>query len=1573
MGKNVEDITGVFDGEQFLVLKVLLGEKWAKKFKEVWDRMPLYPYTYGWHRRPFRSTGKGEAYLHQGLGKLYEMIELMISKFSYDHYFSGSNSQPFINNQLIADLIALEIDEGNEKIIKNLDDIAHAETNTGILTGQMIKGMLKSHNPKMHKWVSGLMQSAQLQEGLRQTIAKTMDEGSKEGFLFMLKLLLDQEMIRFSSVVRALNVWMSLYIPPENLVIVRKCLEAGYKALTDEGYLEEILKSEDTQMIYMGLWAAAFKDINQAEEKVKEFLVSKVKYKKLIALYFISQIQLPYKQHRLAMPLLDDEDFEVKYWAIYNLFSMRHSGCYGSEGLFNRLKDLLNHLPKKGMLFKESIFPWQEARLDQEFVIEKMMKVLQDERLQNKELADKHLEEMLDYIDKMSINIRENFISSFLQKPSTEKQKVTLIKLLGDKSKMVRMQAEKVAHGLELSDKDYQILEGFLKYKTEDLRKSVIDLLMKQDPENLLETLKRLAEDKDENKHLALADMAAAAQKEERFKEIAAACKKIALSVADTSKRTKKLSENIKSKEQEAYTPENGFGLCDPKKEIKFGEIKCDEDFCCEDILCSSVEDMGKILASFGKLVDKYKDFEYEVESDDYGTFKTVLGSHTWITPIRSPKKGEATIEDYPLADVWKEEGKRLSLTAENIFELLFYYRCLYRAKSYDEPILSFFKVDIQDFNEMLGSVKCMEHVYDILNVLFKEFEKEKRFWIALNMSRVLYSRKPLDELYIKKELIYSDGSIIPQRHLFSAISPVVFCHQVMRESISDDKDFARFIKMEYAYYQAVEYKKPVSLSLEDFERAFELGLIDENELYLEMCMRDSSRENLRKITSRENWEESLNLRKLKEVALKAAERIVMIEAKRGDRATPVSHLAASIQRCEGVNCFVSLILGLEKESFIREDRYITENSTKKEILSHLLKCCYPKDGEDENTLKEVLKDIKVSKKQLIDAAMYMPWWLRSLEKYLELEGLTMAGWYFHAHINESFSEEKEAMVARFSPIEAEEFENGAFDVDWFREAYKMLGEDNFKLVYDSAKYIAAGALHKRSQLFADAALGRLSRKEAEEIITSRRNKDYVLCYGLIPLSNGKEEILHRYEFLHRFRKESSQFGAQRRASEQLSADIALYNLARNAGFSDVNRFTWYMETEKMKTIRSYLEPKNLQDVTVSLLIDEGGEAKIQVIKDGKALKSIPANLKKEDYIKTLQKTKNSLKEQYIRAKASLERAMEMEEAFTKEELTNLSINPVIEPLLRNLVFISSDKDENKNEDKNGYFRCGTLVGCFNNEFALKEDEKLIIAHPVHLYKKGIWSAYQKDIFDRSIMQPFKQVFRELYRPNGDELKDGKISYRYYGHQIQPMKAMALLKTRGWVLDDYDGFQKVYYKQNIAALLSVRADWFSPADIEPPTIQYVLFIDRKTGSILSFEDIPECIFSEVMRDIDLVVSVAHVGGVDIEASLSTIEMRKAVISEMLRLLKLTNVTLKDAHAFIKGKYGEYTVHLGSGIVHKMLAGAIHILAIHSGHRGKIFLPFMDEDPRTAEIISKIVLLAEDKKIKDPTILEQVTR
>jgi hypothetical protein len=47
------------------------------------------------------------------------------------------------------------------------------------------------------------------------------------------------------------------------------------------------------------------------------------------------------------------------------------------------------------------------------------------------------------------------------------------------------------------------------------------------------------------------------------------------------------------------------------------------------------------------------------------------------------------------------------------------------------------------------------------------------------------------------------------------------------------------------------------------------------------------------------------------------------------------------------------------------------------------------------------------------------------------------------------------------------------------------------------------------------------------------------------------------------------------------------------------------------------------------------------------------------------------------------------------------------------------------------------------------------------------------------------------------------------------------------------------------------------------------------------------------------------------------------------------------------------------------------VAVPAQHRGRLFLPFADDDPRTAEVISKTILLARDAEIQDPTILEQL--
>ena len=59
------------------------------------------------------------------------------------------------------------------------------------------------------------------------------------------------------------------------------------------------------------------------------------------------------------------------------------------------------------------------------------------------------------------------------------------------------------------------------------------------------------------------------------------------------------------------------------------------------------------------------------------------------------------------------------------------------------------------------------------------------------------------------------------------------------------------------------------------------------------------------------------------------------------------------------------------------------------------------------------------------------------------------------------------------------------------------------------------------------------------------------------------------------------------------------------------------------------------------------------------------------------------------------------------------------------------------------------------------------------------------------------------------------------------------------------------------------------------------------------------------------------------------------------------------------------------MVHQKAAGNIHIIPVWSGNRGKVYLPFLDEDPLTVQIVSKILMLSEDTKIKDPEILSQI--
>jgi hypothetical protein len=338
------------------------------------------------------------------------------------------------------------------------------------------------------------------------------------------------------------------------------------------------------------------------------------------------------------------------------------------------------------------------------------------------------------------------------------------------------------------------------------------------------------------------------------------------------------------------------------------------------------------------------------------------------------------------------------------------------------------------------------------------------------------------------------------------------------------------------------------------------------------------------------------------------------------------------------------------------------------------------------------------------------------------------------------------------------------------------------------------------------------------------------------------------------------------------------------------------MEMEKLDAIQNYFKPRAVDGTSLFLEMDDSGLAELVADKGGKRLKSVPASIKKDDYVKEITEVRASLKAQFSRARASLEKAMENRDAFSFAESIELLRHPVISPLIKKLVFQSGEALG---------FLCGAgLRSADGAQTALDSDCALTIAHCHDLFTLGKWHDYQRYAFDNSLVQPFKQIFRELYTVNEDEKSEKTVSRRYAEHQIQPKKTVALLKGRGWTVDYESGLQKVYYRENVIASMYALADWFSPADIEAPALETVRFFERKTGKPLEFDVVNPVLFSEVMRDIDLVVSVAHVGGVDPMASHSTVELRTVIVAETVRLMKLDNVTISGHHAKITGTRGE---------------------------------------------------------------------
>ena len=1516
--------------------------------------------------------------------------------------------------------LALELRRGNEEICAMVWEAMAGENTEVLLSSAIIRAVVISGREELVDQLLKLLLAARLQEGLRQQILENADAGSVQTLTRILKLCIDEDLFRYSSVIRAFDTWTGLGYGDADGRAVKKCAVLAYDCLTDAEERKRYLESSNSLEAYFALWGMGCMEVADTDRMVRHLLDDGEKYRRILGWLFVSRTDSSrYKMH-LAGEYLNERDEELLAWitgclsvtsSVFNTWSYRKEPFTPEKNpdfpeekekrrrLFQALKETAAFIGNKNRTFTGNPFAFTSVTLENTPVISCMMSLAGyggDEEM-TEELAGLRI--------WMNVQQRQAFYQNLLQPQKKAAHRALLREALQDRSVQVKERAVQRLSDCRLTGEDLEALADSLRSKSSGLRKAVLSVLEKQEPRTLTAVIGKMLSGGEEYQIQAAVELLLGFT--ETHPELVQAQTEAVerLKDASLSTQTRILFDRLvagKKKEEEAWTEENGFGLYDPKaledaaarlEEQKRTEAAAGRLFSIQQLnaMLPSKEEYLSLLGRMNDVFVRHADYEYEMEAYDGSRSKILFGDVSrQFVPIPASFGNSALLRAQQavtpeMIPFWEEFRKALGVYGTDPSKML---GLCYTACRWNGPYL--YDKKPADWFVKLEKVLAPEYhkdgydafqarywqMADIISLLPQFFQPEEVFPLALQYYRSVLRligeenlyREYLEPLRESSYIYLSGRSDFPINHRMAG-----FWRRMLRRSAQTPEAFQEWFLLEYTLERRGKGAVTEGLTLEDDFRACEEKILPKEMLYERLLTGRDAAGDLRTLTNptlaRSRGKKILDTWPWAgELVRTAVNRIVEVEEKRGELPTPLTTPARAIERFEGAEYFCGLLAALGKENFFRGYFYSTE-TTKQAVLSRLLKRCYPEKGDTSEKLKELLGDTDIKEKRLAEAVMYAPQWAGFAEEILKWPGLKKGVWFFHAHINETFSAEKETEVALYSPISPQQFNDGAFDREWFLAAYRELGEKRFHVLYQSAKYITSGnSAHRRSQLYADAVLGKLDARELEREIEEKRNQEKLRCYPLVPIREGdRKEALRRYEFIQKFLKESRQFGSQRRESEKKAVATALENLAMSAGFSDVNRMTWYLESEKLKELTPLFEGVNLDGVILRLEIDGEGNASLAVEKGGKPLKTLPKALSKNETALRLKETVKELKEQKRRAGESLERAMMESTVFRVDELEKILDNPVLAPQASGLVWTL--------EHTNGFLQktdTGLILQDIRgSRHSLKQDAGLRVSHPHDLITAGEWADYMHVLYEEKRKQPFKQVFREYYPITEEERQERTVSRRYAGHQVQPQKTVALLKGRGWTVDYEEGLQKVFYRENLIVRMYALADWFSPADIEAPTLEEIQFFDRETGKTVELEAVPPVLFSETMRDIDLVVSVAHVGGVDPEASHSTVEMRTAIARELVSLLKLTNVSFIGAHAKIYGTLANYSVHLGSGVVHGEGIGMIAILPVHSQARGRIFLPFADDDPKTAEIMSRIILLSEDKKIKDPAILSQI--
>ncbi|HLJ82914.1 MAG TPA: DUF4132 domain-containing protein [Candidatus Eremiobacteraceae bacterium] len=398
-------------------------------------------------------------------------------------------------------------------------------------------------------------------------------------------------------------------------------------------------------------------------------------------------------------------------------------------------------------------------------------------------------------------------------------------------------------------------------------------------------------------------------------------------------------------------------------------------------------------------------------------------------------------------------------------------------------------------------------------------------------------------------------------------------------------------------------------------------------------------------------------------------------------------------------------------------------------------------------------------------------------------------------------------------------------------------------------------------------------------------------------------------------------------------------------------------------------------DWSISLLLaDDGGVRTVFRNSTGKVVRSLPRALARAngDAVLEVRTERKRLASTVSLQRARFERAMVDRRTWSAESWRrNVMRHPVLANLARRLVW---KIDHGATTVGTGLPDSEETVAAVDGvSLKVGADNALTLVHPVEL-SYDVQSDWQHRIVHLKVVQPFKQIFRETYYPTSAE-RDESSLIRYRGHIVPLQVLRALTSARGWSgglgLAGFDG-SGLGSRRFAAFGAEASLSHDGPTDEASGRLEILEFhrlvshevktVTGRLGPKMRLGDVPPVVFSEAVRDIDLVASVGSVGVGELGITSLTEPLatafgitRAPAIAALMPSLGLKDrVDIAGCYAIVDGRF---RIHLGTGVIAHGPSGQAVKIKLGNRIARDIRLPFEDRDDAITILLNLIIELS----------------